>query len=108
MKLFLLIACFLLCQSSFAQYKVDTSVRAEYMYLFKKLNKESKIEKNRQFRNGLGILIGSKTDTLNKNDFETLDTSFKIKTINPEPNEPELSPTLSHSKNNKYRTSYTP
>ena len=78
---------------SFSQLKVDTAVRTEYWKLFNRLPEDIKNDKT-EFKNGLGILISMRTDTLNKKDHEPVDTSLKIFSVTGENGEPlNISPT---------------
>ncbi len=82
MKLVLLtISCFLF-SVTFAQYKIDSSIKTSYIELFQKLPDQIKADKDTEFKNGLGILISIETDTLNKNELQPVDTSLKIFNIN--------------------------
>jgi hypothetical protein len=74
---------------SFGQYNADTTLKAEYWRIFERLPEKVKKDKDTEFKSGLGILIGIKTDTLNKKDLEPIDTSLKIFNINQETGEEE-------------------
>jgi hypothetical protein len=89
MKQSLLFIFIFFCKFSFGQYNVDTAIKAEYQRMFEKLSEEIKKDKDTHFKNGLGILFGIKTDTLNKQDHEPVDTSLKIFSINQEMGEQE-------------------
>jgi hypothetical protein len=89
MKQSLLFILIIFSQLVLGQYKVDTTLKTEYWTLFEKLSEEVKKEKDTQFRNGLGILTRIKTDTLNINELQPLDTSLKIFSIDQETGERE-------------------
>jgi hypothetical protein len=89
MKQSLLFIFIFLCQFSFGQYKVDTTLKSEYWRMFERLPEKIKEDKDAHFKSGLGILVSIKTDTLNKNDHEPIDTSLKIFSINQETGEQE-------------------
>jgi hypothetical protein len=84
-----LIISIFFCELSFGQYKVDTTLKAEYWLMFERLPEKVKKDKDTEFKSGLGILIGIKTDTLNKKDLGPVDTSLKIFSINQETGEQE-------------------
>jgi hypothetical protein len=74
----------LLSQAILAQYKVDSTLKKEYLKLFERFQGKMKRETDNEFQKGLGILYKEKTDTLNKNDLEQGDHSIEIYDINSE------------------------
>lgn len=86
---FLLFILLLFCKFSFGQYKIDPDLKAQYREQFKRLPEEVKNDSDTDFKDNLGILFDVEIDTLNKNDFEPIDTSLKLFSINPETGEEE-------------------
>jgi len=77
---------FLLSQAIFAQYKIDSTVKTNFLRIFEKLPKESVEEFGPASQNGLALLIRDKIDTINKEDLST-DELITIHDINHESGE---------------------
>ena len=69
MRQFLFIIFLFFYQASFSQYTIDTSLHTQYWTVFERLPEIVKKERGKHFKNGLGLLVGIKTDTINKNEF---------------------------------------
>jgi hypothetical protein len=89
MKPLLLLIFILAWQLSPAQVIFDSSIRKQYWTLFEQLPGKVKDKKDEQFRDGLGILIRVQTDTLNKQDFASADTSLQGFVFNKQTGEKE-------------------
>jgi hypothetical protein len=81
MRLAFICLCCSLFQTIQAQYKIDPTIKTKYLRLFERLPQEIKEDKSRDFKNGLSVLTGLKTDTLNKKDLEPMDTSVVLESI---------------------------
>ena len=84
MRQFLFIILLFFCQVSFGQFTIDTSLQTQYWTVFERLPEIVKKEKEKHFKNGLGLLIGLKTDTINKNEYSGMDNPDKNQNTNPE------------------------
>src|SRR5690606_23699540 len=89
MKQSFLFILILFCQLSYGQYKVDSSLKTEYLSVYVRLPENFSKEMESQFKNGLGLLTSIRTDTLNKFEFQQVDPSLKIYSINQETGESE-------------------
>src|SRR3954464_6700227 len=77
MKPLLLLIFIVAWQLSPAQVIIDSSIKKQFWTLFERLPSKVKDKKDDQFRDGLGMLIRAQTDTLNKQDYASADTSLQ-------------------------------
>jgi hypothetical protein len=78
MRQFLFIILLFFYQVTLGQYTIDTSLHTQYWTVFERFPDIVKKEKEKHFKNGLGILTGIKTDTINKNEYSGMDHPDKI------------------------------
>ena|GEM_PF-4038065 len=83
MKYFFLLAASFAAQLSFAQYRIDSSLRERYWTLFERLPELIRNGKDTSVKKGLGILVELAADTLNKKDRRQDDVSVKIHSVDP-------------------------
>lgn len=67
----------------FCQYKVDTSVKKEYLKILENLPQKFKDKTITEYKGGLSLLYSKRTDTINKEDFRQLFDSSKSYDIVP-------------------------
>jgi len=70
-------------QALLSQYKVDSTIKKEYLKILGKLSQKFKNEIATEYKGGLSLLYEEKTDTLNKKDVEQDFKSIKIYDIDP-------------------------
>jgi hypothetical protein len=70
-------------EAVFSQYRVDSTVKKEYLKLFEKFPKEFKDVIATEYEGGFGLLYEAKTDTLNKKDLRPDLNSVKIHNLDP-------------------------
>src|SRR6185295_4954273 len=93
MQRILLILFLMSSQLAFTQYKVDSTIKKEYLKVLENLDPKFKDEINGEYKKGLSLLYDEKTDTFNKKDMAKELNSIKLEPIDPITGEVDTSET---------------